>query len=109
MRAHEGRVCGPRGKAAEVVSDLDVLKYLMRTEKGAIQSTMNQYQFSVRKDANKIQIKKAVELAFKVKVERVNTEVMPGKNKRVRYQLGKTPDWKKAVVTLKDGHKIDLA
>lgn len=45
---------------------------------------------------------------YKVKVSSVNTQVVAGKNKRVRYQVGKTPDWKKAVVTLKQGHKIDL-
>ena len=86
-----------------------VLNTLLRTEKGAIQSADNKYFFSVKRDANKIQIKKAVETAYKVKVSSVNTQVIPGKLKRVRYQLGKTPDWKRAIVTLKDGHKIDLA
>lgn len=86
-----------------------VLKSLMRTEKGAVQSEDRQYLFSVRRDANKIQIKKAVEALYKVKVESVNTMVSPGKLKRVRYQVGYTPDWKKAVVKLKDGFKIDLA
>jgi large subunit ribosomal protein L23 len=86
-----------------------VLNTLLRTEKGVIQSSVNKYFFSVRKDANKIQIKRAVEDAYKVKVESVNTQVVPGKLKRVRYQIGKTPEWKKAVVTLKAGQKIDLA
>jgi large subunit ribosomal protein L23 len=86
-----------------------VIRSLLRTEKGAVQAAQNQYLFNVTKAANKIQIKRAVEQLYKVKVDSVNTQVMPGKKKRVRYQLGKTPDWKKAVVTLKDGHKIDLA
>jgi large subunit ribosomal protein L23 len=86
-----------------------VIRSLLRTEKGAVQAVQNQYLFNVKKDANKIQIKRAVEQLYKVKVDSVNTQVMPGKKKRVRYQLGMTPDWKKAVVTLKDGHKIDLA
>ncbi len=86
-----------------------ILKILLRTEKGVIESARDKYFFSVRKDANKIQIKKAVEDAYKVKVQDVNTQVVPGKAKRVRYQLGYTAEWKKAVVTLKDGHKIDLA
>ena len=86
-----------------------VLKSLLRTEKGAVQAAHNQYLFSVKKDANKIEIKKAVENVYSVKVEAVNTQVMPGKLKRVRTQLGKTPEWKKAIVTLKQGHKIDLA
>ena len=86
-----------------------ILNALLRTEKGVAQSEDNKYFFSVKKNANKIQIKKAVEDVYKVKVLNVNTQVMPGKLKRVRTQIGKTPDWKKAVVTLKDGQKIDLA
>lgn len=86
-----------------------VLKSLLRTEKGAVQALHNQYQFSVKKEANKIEIKKAVEDIYKVKVAAVNTQGVPGKLKRVRAQQGKTPDWKKAIVTLKTGHKIDLA
>ena len=86
-----------------------VLKTLLRTEKGAVLAEEKKYLFSVQKDANKIEIKKAVEDIYKVKVQDVNTQVVNGKLKRVRQQAGKTPDWKKAVVTLKDGHKIDLA
>ena len=82
---------------------------LLRTEKGAIQHQDDKYFFSVKKDANKIQIKQAIELIFKVKVQKVNTLVAPGKLKRVRYQIGKTSDWKKAIVTLQDGHKINIA
>ncbi len=85
------------------------LNVLLRTEKGTILAEKNKYLFSVRKDANKIQIKKAVEDIYKVKVADVNTQVVPGKLKRVRTQIGKTPDWKKAVVTLKEGQKINLA
>lgn len=90
------------------MKDYAVIKNLLRTEKGVWQQTISKYFFAVRKDANKIQIKKAVEDLYKVKVDSVNTQVMPGKTKRVRYQIGKTPEWKRAVVTLKDGHKIDL-
>ena len=86
-----------------------VLKTLLRTEKGAVLAGSNKYLFSVLKNANKIEIKRAVEGIYKVKVQDVNTQVMNGKLKKVRHQIGKTPDWKKAVVTLKDGHKIDLA
>jgi large subunit ribosomal protein L23 len=86
-----------------------VLSALLRTEKGVTLADSSKYLFSVRKDANKIQIKKAVEDVYKVKVADVNTQVVPGKSKRVRAQLGKTPEWKKAIVTLKQGHKIDLA
>lgn len=86
-----------------------ILNSLLRTEKGVTQAKDNKYLFSVKKNANKIQIKKAVEDVYKVKVSSVNTEVMHGKLKRVRYQLGRTPDWKKAIVTLKEGQKIELA
>ncbi len=85
-----------------------VIRSLLRTEKGSLQSAENKYLFAVLKSSNKIQIRKAVENMYKVKVSSVNTQVVAGKNKRVRYQVGKTPDWKKAVVTLKQGHKIDL-
>ena len=85
------------------------LQTLLRTEKGTVQAQENKYFFSVRREANKIQIKKAVEDVYKVKVQSVNTHVVPGKLKKVRYQVGHTADWKKAVVTLKDGQKIDLA
>ena len=86
-----------------------ILKTLLRTEKGAVHAKENKYLFAVQKNANKIEIKKAVEDVYKVKVQDVNTQVVPGKLKRVRQQVGKTPDWKKAVVTLGQGHKIDLA
>ena len=87
----------------------NVIQALLRTEKGMILSESGQYFFSVRKSANKIEIKKAVQDLYKVKVDSVNTQVVPGKLKRVRRDIGHTPDWKRAIVTLKDGQKIDLA
>ena len=86
-----------------------VVRSLLRTEKGTLQAVHGQYLFNVKKDANKIQIKRAVEEIYKVKVDSVNTQVVRGKLKRVRQQLGVTPDWKKAVVTLQPGQKIDQA
>lgn len=65
------------------------------------------YSFEVDRRANKIEVKKAVEEAFKVTVVKVNVLTSRGKLKRVRWQTGKTPDWKKAMVTLKKGEKID--
>jgi len=79
----------------------------LRTEKGTTLLPYNQYVFLVGVKANKIEIKKAVEELYKVKVDRVNTMVVGGKKKRVRYVEGKTSDWKKAIVTLKKGHKIE--
>lgn len=85
-----------------------VIRSPRQTEKGTLQQqNENKYLFVVDRQANKLEIKKAVEDIYKVKVKSVNTAVVPGKLKRVRHQLGKTPDWKKAVVTLKEG-KIEL-
>lgn len=87
----------------------DTVKYIMRTEKGSGMMPENKYIFRVANDANKIQIKQAVEDIYNVTVIKVNTINMGGKWKRVRYKEGKTPDWKKAIVTLKQGDKIDIA
>jgi len=87
----------------------DIVKYIMRTEKGSGMMAENKYVFHVANDANKIQIKQAVEEIYNVTVKKVNTLNAPGKWKRVRYKEGKTPDFKKAVVTLKKGDKIDIA
>lgn len=86
----------------------DIVKSMIRTEKGATMLPLNKYLFWVDKKSNKIEIKKAVQEIYKVKVESVNTMVMPGKAKRVRYTVGWTPDWKKAVVTLSKDSKIDV-
>ncbi|MBI3990699.1 MAG: 50S ribosomal protein L23 [Candidatus Omnitrophica bacterium] len=83
------------------------IKLLLRTEKGTLLTPKSKYLFAVDKRANKPEIKDAVEKIYKVKVSAVNTTVVPGKKRRVRYVEGKRPDWKKAIVTLKEG-KIDL-
>ena len=62
--------------------------------------------FEVPRDANKVEIKKAVELLFKVKVETVRTQNKTGKVRRVGRSSGKTKDWKKAFVKLKEGEKM---
>jgi len=88
----------------------DVIKAMLRTEKSTtLYEPLNKYIFLVDKACNKIEIKKAVEEIFKVKVKHINTFISSGKQKRVRYQLGKTPDTKRAVVTLKEGQKISEA
>jgi len=87
----------------------DIVKGMIRTEKGSIMMAANKYLFWVDKSSNKIEIKKAIQDIYKVKVSGVNTVMMRGKSKRVRYAVGKTPDWKKAIVTLKEGQKIDIA
>jgi len=85
----------------------DVIKALIRTEKSTTVEPQGKYLFLVENTANKILIKKAVEDLYKVKVKCVNTFVSLGKMKRVRHQIGKTADSKKALVTLKAGQKIE--
>lgn len=68
----------------------------------------NQYVFAVDLKASKNDIANAVSLLFGVKVDSVNTLVMPGKNKRFGRHVGRVNKWKKAVVTLADGQKIEL-
>ena len=80
----------------------------LRTEKGTSLLPLNKYVFLADKKANKLEIKKAIEEIYKVKVEKVNTVTVKGKTKRVRLVEGKTSDWKKAIVTLKEGDKIDI-
>ena len=87
----------------------DIIKALLKTEKSTLYEPKAKYLFLVEKTANKIQIKRAVEQLYGVKVKGVNTFIASGKLKKVRYQLGKTPDSKKAIVTLKEGQKIETA
>ena len=68
----------------------------------------NKYTFEVHKDANKYQIKDAVEEIFNVKVVRVNTMSVKPKTTRVRYIAGKTRSWKKAIVTVAEGQSIEI-
>lgn len=87
-----------------------LIKALLTTEKSAaVLRNDNKYLFLVDKTANKLQIKRAVEDVYKVKVKGVNTYIAAGKIKRVRQQAGKTADTKKAVVTLKQGSKIEVS
>lgn len=92
------------------MNSFEVVKSVRLTEKGTTQSErFNQYTIVADKRANKIQIRKAVEELFKVKVVSVNTLNVAGKARRQRTkQAGTSPAWKKAIVTLKDGDKIVL-
>ncbi len=87
----------------------DAIKTLVRTEKGTLLEAQRKYFFHVDRRATKIDIKKAVEEIYKVKVHSVHTMIAAGKPKMVRHQWGYTTDWKKAVVTLKEGNKIEVA
>ncbi len=64
--------------------------------------------FEVASDANKIEIKQAIEALFNVKVADVHTQIVRGKEKRIGRFLGRRPNWKKAIVTLHKGNKIDF-
>ena len=70
------------------------------TEKSNDELQLGKYTFEVNKKATKVDVAKAVEKLFEVKVLNVNTMIVKGKTKRVRYVEGKTPDWKKAIVTI---------
>ena len=88
---------------------LDIVISPVITEKGTAMKDFNgQYLFRVARDANKIEIRRAIEKIYKVKVDNVNTLFVRGKKKRMGIARGKTPDWKKAVVTLKEGESIDF-
>lgn len=79
------------------------------SEKSTVLSEQeNQFVFKVRTDANKSDIRKAVELMFDVKVESVQVLNVLGKKKRFKTTLGKRPDWKKAYVRLAEGNTIDF-
>ncbi len=86
----------------------EVLRRPLITEKNTMLQAQGKYAFEVDAEANKHQIKEAVEKAFKVKVLAVNVMTVPGKTKRVGRRMVLTPSHKKAIVTLKPGDKIEL-
>jgi len=86
----------------------EVLRRPVITEKSTELQAQGKYAFEVARDANKPQIKQAVEKAFKVKVTAVNVVMVRGKERRVGRRLVLTQPWKKAVVTLQPGDKIEL-
>jgi large subunit ribosomal protein L23 len=88
----------------------DIIDTIRLTEKATLLGEKhNKYVFSVNPKANKLQIKSAVEKLFGKKVVDVNTCNYAGKLKRTRGPIGRTSHWKKAIVTLKEGEKIELA
>ena len=86
----------------------EVIRRPMVTEKSTLASQHNQVVFQVALDANKLEIKQAVEGLFNVKVAKVTTLRQKGKIKRFRGIKGRRPDLKKAYVTLQEGHSIDV-
>lgn len=86
----------------------DVLLRPIVSEKSYSLLDENKYTFVVRPDANKTEIKIAVEKVFNVKVTRVNTLNRTGKRRRTRFGVGKRPDTKRAIVTVAEGQRIDI-
>ncbi len=85
-----------------------VLRPLVTEKATTLKDEQNQVSFQVAMDANKIEVRQAVEAIFKVKVTGVRTQVVFGKEKRMGRYLGRRPSWKKAIVTLGQGSKIEL-
>jgi large subunit ribosomal protein L23 len=86
-----------------------IIRKPLITEKSTRQKEEGrQYVFEVHRDANKIEIQSAVERLFKVKVLQVRTSNVLGKTKRLGKRYGKRPDWKKAILTLREGDRIDF-
>ena len=87
----------------------DIVQGPVITEKGTLVNELaNQVVFRVHLRANKIEIRHAIEQLFKVKVENVRTVRLLGKQRRVGRHVGRRSDWKKAYVTLAEGHRIDF-
>ena len=86
----------------------DILLRPIVTEKSSRMMEHNQYTFEVHRDANKIQIRKAVETVFKVKVQTVHTLKVRSKPKRLGAFLGRSRSWKKAIVKLAPGERIEF-
>ena len=93
---------------SKIADPRDVLIAPVVSEKSYGLLDENKYTFIVRPDANKIQIRQAVEAVFGVKVTSVNTINRSGKRKRTRYGWGKRKDTKRAIVSLAEGERIDI-
>jgi len=93
---------------SKVYDPRDIILKPVVSEKSYGLLDQNKYTFIVRPDANKVQIRQAVEQIFSVKVLSVNTLNRPGKRKRTRFGYGKRADSKRAIVTLAEGERIDI-
>jgi len=85
----------------------EVIRKLRQSEKGARLEKLRQYVLDVAPDANKVQIKQAAEALFNVSVTRVNTQRYQGKRRRLTGRWGRRSEWKKAIITLAEGQKIE--
>jgi len=86
-----------------------IIKKPLVTEKSTVlQDEQNKFCFQVHRDANKVEIREAVERIFKVKVVAVNTMRRKGKHRRIGAGVGMTSEWKRAIVTLREGDNIEI-
>jgi large subunit ribosomal protein L23 len=109
------RQCGPWSNFGNEKTPVEVTMHLYEvlrrpviTEKNSSLLSQNKYTFEVDRRTSKHQIREAVEKAFNVEVMAVNVMTVPGKKRRMRGREVLSPCWKKAVVTLKEGNKIDI-
>ncbi len=104
-----GQIVPPAPKVTETLEPHQVLLRPLVTEKGVHRASRNnQYAFQIHRDATKLDVKIAVETLFDVKVEKVRTQTRKGKSRRYRFRVGRTNDWKKAIVKLGEDHRIDF-
>tara|TARA_B000000609_G_C23867170_1_gene186132 strand:+ start:174 stop:491 length:318 start_codon:yes stop_codon:yes gene_type:complete len=87
----------------------DIIKKPLTTEKSTNLQQFNQYSFVVSKKSNSFEIKSAIEMIFKVKVNKVNTSILRGKGKTFKGEYGFRKDTKRAIVTLDEGNTIDAS
>lgn len=85
-----------------------IIKPIISEHSIKLSDLQNTYTFRVKKDANKVEIKNAVEALFDVKVKKVNVLNLKGKKRRVRVRVGMTSSWKKAYVSLQSGDRIEI-
>lgn len=89
--------------------EYSIVRHPILSEKGTrLSETENKFVFRVTRGANKIEIKRAIEKLYKVRVRDVNTMNVRGKKKRMGFTMGKRPDWKKAIVTLEEGETLSF-
>tara|TARA_A200000113_G_scaffold72757_1_gene63725 strand:+ start:9804 stop:10121 length:318 start_codon:yes stop_codon:yes gene_type:complete len=94
-------------KKIDLEKAFDIIKKPITTEKSTNLQQFNQYSFVVSKNSNSSEIKNAIEMIFKVKVNKVNTSILRGKGKTFKGQYGFRKDTKRAIVTLDEGNTID--
>ena len=89
--------------------EYDIVRHPILSEKGTrLSEGENKFVFRVSREANKIEIRRAIEKLYKVRVKDVNTMNLKGKRKRMGVVVGKRPDWKKAIVTLEEGQTLSF-